>query len=82
MMPQAVHTMRGPNPTKAFVRASDRRSAPLRGGRSVGRGSARANWREHDLLTLVRRAVRRVELEQRGKMVQRYFVGLQLLGVT
>jgi hypothetical protein len=60
MMPQAVHTMRGPNPTKAFGRASDRRSAPLRGGRSVGRGSARANRREHDLLRLVRRAVSRI----------------------
>jgi hypothetical protein len=47
-------------PGKAIGRASDRRSAPLRGGRSVGRGSARANRREHDLLRLVRRAVRRI----------------------
>jgi hypothetical protein len=29
MMPQAVHTMRAPNPTKAFGRASDRREHDL-----------------------------------------------------
>jgi hypothetical protein len=48
IMPQAEHAMRGPNPAKACGRASDRRSAPLRGGRTVGRGSARANGLARD----------------------------------
>jgi hypothetical protein len=47
-------------PGKGMWSGRDRRSAPLRSGRSVGRGSARPNRCEHDLLRLVRRAVRRI----------------------
>jgi hypothetical protein len=86
IMPQAVHAMRGPNPAKACGRASDRRSAPLRRGRCVGRGSARANRRGHVLLRLVRRAVRRLResasWSNEGKWSNGTFSGCRLLGVT
>ena len=66
--------------------ASDRRSAPLRRGRSVGRGSARANRRGHVLLRLVRRAVRRLResasWSNEGKWSNGTFSGCRLLGVT